>query len=408
MNNQNTGDQHEVAIVYQYLQHYREPVFSELCRQQSPKPRYTVYSDTKANAVSLNTISVELADQPVAEGGLRWRFIRNFWMGRILLWQPAAIRLALDSRYRTIIYLGSMYFISTWLSAWLARRKGKRVLMWTHGLYHDEGGFKGWLRRRFYRLSDGLLLYGNRARGILIKRGFSPDDLYVIFNSLDHKTQTAQRDTLSADTRNTLRHKYFSDPQAPVLTFIGRLTPRKQVGLLLDAIAGLANSGRCFNVLVIGDGPLRQSLEDSCCELGLRGQVRFHGSCHEEVELSKLLQMSDMCVSPGAIGLLAMHAMVYGLPVLTHDDPVDHGPEFEAIIEGETGTCFHKGDVDSLARTITAWFDTDHNHATVAAACNQIIDHYYTPEFQTRIINAAVAGKPATSLPLGEGPYVNE
>lgn len=398
--------QHEVAIIYQYLQHYREPIFSRLSKQSPPSPKYTIFSDVKANLPSLETIPVELADRSIEKGGLRWKFIPNFWIGPVFLWQSSAIRLAFDNRYQTIIYLGNMYFISTWLSAWFARRNGKRVLMWTHGLYDDEGGVKGWFRRRFYGLSHGLLLYGNRARGILIGRGFSPDRLYVIFNSLDHLTQVALRDTLPINRRNELRREYFADPLAPVLIFIGRITSRKRVGLLLDAVAGLAKAERRFNVLVVGNGPLRQSLEKHCRKIGLSGQVRFHGACHEEIELSKLLQMSDLSVSPGAIGLLAMHAMAYGVPVVTHDDPVDHGPEFEAVIEGITGSCFHKDDVNSLANTITAWFDAGHDQATVASACKRIIDCYYTPAFQTQIINAAVSGEPATNLPLGEGKYV--
>jgi glycosyltransferase involved in cell wall biosynthesis len=79
--------------------------------------------------------------------------------------------------------------------------------------------------------------------------------------------------------------------------------------------------------------------------------------------------------------------MVFGTPVLTHDDFPHQMPEFEAIKEGETGTFFKYGDVNSLAETINHWFEEKANERNaVRKACMEEIDHNWTPKFQMEVL----------------------
>ena len=47
--------------------------------------------------------------------------------------------------------------------------------------------------------------------------------------------------------------------------------------------------------------------------------------------------------------ILAIHALAYGTPVITHDDLDRQMPEVEVISEGLTGAFFKHGDVADLA-----------------------------------------------------------
>jgi hypothetical protein len=49
------------------------------------------------------------------------------------------------------------------------------------------------------------------------------------------------------------------------------------------------------------------------------------------------------------IGLSLNHAMGYGVPVVTFDDPARHSPEFEALEPGSNGLVATHGDVRALA-----------------------------------------------------------
>jgi glycosyltransferase involved in cell wall biosynthesis len=147
-------------------------------------------------------------------------------------------------------------------------------------------------------------------------------------------------------------------------------------------------------------------LEAMAEEYGLGDQIVFNGPCYGEENLAPLLMLSDLCVAPGEVGLTAMHVLAYGTPVITHDNPEKQMPEFESIIPGKSGLFFSEGDVDDLAAKIRDWLETNPDRNVVRNACYAVIDKYYNPHTQLDILNAAVMGKSASELPLGESPYV--
>lgn len=108
--------------------------------------------------------------------------------------------------------------------------------------------------------------------------------------------------------------------------------------------------------------------------------------------------LSDLCVAPGEIGLTCMHALAYGIPVVTHDNPDFQMPEWEAIQPGITGELFRYGDVQDLARVIADWFKLGKSRKQLSVDCRTIIDRCYNPSYQAMVINGAVAGIPASKL----------
>lgn len=384
-----------VVLLQPFLSHYREPIYNLLCRQEYPNPKYSFLSDIVSNN-GIKTIDFQKSRIAPPSGGLHWQKVSNVWFGKVFLWQSAAIRLALDKDVDCIIFLGTMYHFSTWIGAIIARIRGKRVLMWTHGYLREEKGIKGWIREKFYKLSDGLLLYGNRARQLLCKRGFDPECLYVVYNSLNHEEQCKVRDNCSAEVLKGIRQKLFLHSDLPVLIFVGRLTPQKKLPMLIEAAHILKKKGIELNILFVGDGPERKNLEQLVLSYSMTSNVVFYGACYAEEELGPLFMLSDLCVAPGEIGLTCMHALAYGIPVVTHDNPDLQMPEWEAIQPGITGELFRYGDVHDLARVIADWLELGKSRKQLSVDCRTIIDHCYNPSYQAMVINAAVIGMPAS------------
>ena len=328
-----------VVLLQPFLSHYREPIYNLLCRQEYPNPKYSFLSDIVSNN-GIKTIEFQKSKITPKNGGLHWQKISNIWFGKIFLWQSAAIKLALDRDVDCIIFPGSMYCISNWIGAILARLTGKRILMWTHGYLREEKGVKGWIREKFYKLSDGLLLYENRGRQLLCKRGFDPECLYVVYNSLNYDEQCKVRDNCSAEALKIFRQKLFLHSDLPVLIFVGRLTPQKKLSMLVEAAHILKKKGIELNILFVGDGPERKNLEQLTLRYSMASNVVFYGACYTEEELGPLFMLSDLCVAPGEIGLTCIHALAYGTPVVTHDNPDFQMPEWEAIQPGITGELF--------------------------------------------------------------------
>lgn len=389
-----------VAIVYPFLAHYREPIFRLLSMQEPPAPEYTIFSARSSNAPSLKVVDPALATLPVAKGGLRWQFVRNFFFGPLLC-QTRMVQLALSPKFDTVIYLGNLYFTSTWLGAILARIAGKRVLMWTHGFLGEERGLSGWLRVRFYKLAHGLLLYGNRAAQICQKMGFDPNALYVVFNSLDYDAQIRLRHKIRDQDRERLCAELFEHHEWPILIATCRLMQNKRLDMILSAAKLLSQREQNVNVLLVGDGPAKDSLVTFMNELGISDRVKFYGECHDEQKLGALISASAICVMPGEVGLTAMHALVYGTPVITHDQGEFQMPEYEAIIPGKTGDLFHHNSEEDLVNKISDWLNHQDSRIETRAACYEVIDKWYNTHFQQRIINEAVAGTPASRCPTG-------
>lgn len=74
-----------------------------------------------------------------------------------------------------------------------------------------------------------------------------------------------------------LRTKLFGCPELPTIIFTGRLTHKKELMLLLEAVCQLKHSGLIFNVLFVGDGPEKVNLEKQSHEFGLEVLLFFTG-----------------------------------------------------------------------------------------------------------------------------------
>lgn len=98
-------------------------------------------------------------------------------------------------------------------------------------------------------------------------------------------------------------------------------------------------------LLLIGDGPERQNLEELCREIGLCHEVRFLG---KQDAVEELLAISDLFIIPSAnesFGLAALEAMACEVPVISSN--VGGLPEVN--IHGETGFLSDVGNVDEMA-----------------------------------------------------------
>ncbi|NQT55517.1 MAG: glycosyltransferase [Desulfobacteraceae bacterium] len=136
----------------------------------------------------------------------------------------------------------------------------------------------------------------------------------------------------------------------PIIIIVGRLRGEKGHSVLLDAVTTVATAFPDVRLLVIGDGPDRESLKLKAEVLGIASNIVWMGQ-KEPDEVFKLLAISDIAVVPSlfeGFGLVAAEAMTVGLPVIGSD--VDGLRE---VIEHEvTGVLFPPGDSTALSETL--------------------------------------------------------
>ena len=162
--------------------------------------------------------------------------------------------------------------------------------------------------------------------------------------------------------------------------------------MLIKAASILNDRGCPCNVLLIGDDSEREKLNKLVMEEGIADRVCFYGACYREEEIAPLIMLSEVCVSPGEVGLTCIHSLVYGTPVISHDNFDRQMPEYEAIRPGHNGDFFKCGDLDHLVCTIRKWLKTDRRRNEIANTCHEVIDRYYNPQRQLESINNAIHG----------------
>lgn len=289
--------------------------------------------------------------------------------------------------YDVIINDLGIQCISSWWIMILAKFRKQKVFTWSHGWYGRESFVKKWMKRAYFGLSDGCFIYGNYARNLMIENGFKRDKLHVIHNSLNYDKQLLQRNALN---KSEVYTKKFNN-EYPVLIFIGRLTKVKKLDLLINAVSNLNIEGKNYNIVFVGDGSEREHLECLVKERNIDNQVWFYGACYDEKINAELIYNADLCVSPGNVGLTAMHTMMFGCPVLTHNDFKWQMPEFEAINEDVTGAFFEYDNVISLENAISNWFERKQGlREEVRKACYKEIDEEWNPHKQIEILKKVI------------------
>lgn len=271
----------------------------------------------------------------------------------------------------------------------MRRRPGRRprLIAWTHGWYGRESRLQAALKRLFWRNVDDFLLYGDYARRLMTAEGFRPERLHVIANSLDYDRQLELRRSL---VPSDIYRRMFGNDR-PVVVFIGRLTYEKRLDMLLRAMTLLAGRGLKLNLLLVGAGEAGDMLRAEVRAAGLDDCVRFYGPCYDEAANAELLYNADLCVSPGNVGLTAIHAMMFGCPVLTHDNFKYQGPEFEAVKPGVTGAFFRQGATDSLALCMEEWLAAHGADRTaVRRDCYAEIDGKWNPYYQIEVLKSVL------------------
>ena len=125
--------------------------------------------------------------------------------------------------------------------------------------------------------------------------------------------------------------------------------------MLLKAVAKLKVEGFDVSTVLVGKEIENVGVHALAEQLEVSDRVWFYGPCYDEEKLAELFYNATVCVSPGNVGLTAIHSLTYGCPVITHDNLSDQMPEFEAVRPCLTGDFFKEDSVESLTNVIKQW-----------------------------------------------------
>lgn len=137
-----------------------------------------------------------------------------------------------------------------------------------------------------------------------------------------------------------------------VIGFVKHLLPKYGPEYLLRAVPAIRKAHPAIKVMLIGDGPLRSSLEALARELEITDVVTFHGRIpHEQVPA--YVSRMDLMLMPSVFesetfGVAAAEAEAMGVPVVA----TTVGGIPEAVADGVTGLLVPPRDSKALARAV--------------------------------------------------------
>ena len=129
-----------------------------------------------------------------------------------------------------------------------------------------------------------------------------------------------------------------------------------------------------------------RELKDS---LKLNNSICLFGENYDEKLNARFIMMADCCISPGNVGLTAIHCLSLGTPVITHGNLENQGPEVEVIIPGITGQFFKEDDINDLSAQIEE-FVSPGKKKLIERDCFDVIKKHWTPENQRAIFDKVV------------------
>jgi glycosyltransferase involved in cell wall biosynthesis len=361
-----------ICCIFNYPSHYNYNIFCKMGNELNCHFYFgnKLQSTSKIKKIDLKELK-----------GFQYE-LNSLYFGR---WYYLKGSLFLLFKYNKFIITGEPYGISNWLLLLFGKLFHKHIYVWSHGWYGRESSLKKIIKKIFFSLAKGSFLYGNYAKTLMVKEGLNASKLFIIYNSLNYSAQLKIR---KLNLTSNFYDKHFGNSN-PIIIFSGRLIESKKLSLLLEAVSILKKNEESFvfNVVLVGTGNDETYLKRYAETLGVKNNVWFYGPCYDEQQIAILFSNSSLCVSPGEIGLTAIHSMSYGVPVITHDNFPNQGPEFEAVIPRKTGMFFKENDVNSLIEAIRELYYIVRNDSKIIKEnCYYIIDTKYNPDYQIEVL----------------------
>lgn len=235
----------------------------------------------------------------------------------------------------------------------IARHMGVPLVQTYHGrdatMTEDEAR-RSWRGREFLRARADLIEHtalfiavSDFIRGKLLEQGF-PEGRVVTH-------------------RNGIDIRFFSpvdQAREPIVVFVGRFVEKKGCEYLVRALAELQHRGVPVRGVLVGDGPLRTSLEALAREL--RADVLFPGflPLHEVkawFSRASVVAVPSVTASDGdseGLPTVVLEAQAMATPLIA----TRHAGTPEGVQEGRTALLFDERDVEGLAAGIRFFIET--------------------------------------------------
>lgn len=261
--------------------------------------------------------------------------------------------------------------------AGVAGRLCRRPVIW-HLRILDQDPSLDWL---LARLATRSIAISQPVRARLTRWPRAHDHCTVVPNGIDLTAFASSKDP------ETVRISLGLRPCDRIIGTVGRLVAFKGQRYLLEAFSLVRQCYPAITLLVVGDGPERDTLERDSHRLGISDHVRFTG--HRE-DVADLLSVMEIFVLPSLaehFGRVLLEAMAMKLPIVA----TDAGGVPEIVENNVTGLLIPPADPAGLAKAISELLGDPSRARMMGAAGRGRAEQHFEFRMHARRVEAIYA-----------------
>lgn len=279
---------------------------------------------------------------------------------------------------------------------WCANTKTPSVVM-SESTAWDEAraGWKEWIKRRLVKLNSAGLAGGTPHTDYLVQLGLERERIFPGYDAVDNDYFSSQSGAARGQG-TTVRHQ-LGLPEKYFLAS-ARFVEKKNLFRLIQAYRAYRNAAEkaeggksvVWDLVLLGDGPLKPELNRLVSELGLEACV-YRPGFKQYHELPVYFGLASAFVHPSTTeqwGLVVNEAMASGLPVLVSNRC---GCAADLVREGVNGFTFAPEDVEVLSRLMLKISAENFPLATYGGESRRLISQWGPDRFATGLRDAVVA-----------------
>ena len=282
---------------------------------------------------------------------------------------------------------------------WCGQRGVPAVVMSESTAWDERRvGWKEWIKRQLVGLCSAGLAGGTAHADYLAQLGLPREQIFPGYDAVDNgyfenKTAEVRSQKSEVRSRHGLPEKFFLAS--------ARFIEKKNLARLIEAYACYrknAESGNqkieTWQLVLLGDGPLRESLNLQLATLSLQPFVHLSGF-KQYPELPAYYGLASAFIHASTTeqwGLVVNEAMASGLPVLVSDRC---GCAADLVQPGVNGFTFDPYDIEALAQRMLQVSAGDFPLATFGAASKRIIAGWGPERFASGLHAAVMAARAA-------------
>ncbi len=248
-----------------------------------------------------------------------------------------------------------------------SQRKPK-VLGVSHGVVGGRVGLSSKILNYF--------IYRNMARMIGVSQDNTNDLLRLNWGvNESHVTTIYNGIEVDGIEARPTQEKQSGEPV--VLAMVSRLSTKKNHSRVIKAIRQVVDKGVAVKLKIIGDGVLRDELEQLVDELDLRSYVSFEGFCSD---VQGALEDVDVFMLPSfreGFAIALLEAMLFGKPVITSN----RDGMSEALGDENCGVLVNPSDPSDIANAIVQLASLTHEQrVTMGKVARQRVLNNFTAD----------------------------